>query len=159
MWSVYGIVSPITDIVIYVGCTSRAVSARVSQHASDTTSSAYNAIQFLRSQGLREKFVILATYRDHKEALLFEQKMILALPGLCNREYRKITDRQLVASLLDQEEVDALLNGERVVIRRVYTDYDDVPEEKVGTVMPDSEYERLYPELAIKPLGQLCRTG
>lgn len=153
MWKVYGIVSPITDMIIYIGCTSRDVRVRVAQHASDKSSAAYESIQFLRGEGLRERFVILTSFRDYREALLFEQSMILSIPNLCNREYRNITNRRLVASMLDQKEVDSIINGERVVIRRVYTDHDDVPSELVGTEMPDEEYERLFPEhLGAAPL-------
>lgn len=146
MWYVYGIVSPITDMVIYVGCTSQKVSSRVSQHGVDKTSAAYSCIQYLRSEGYQERFVILDSFRDHKEALLFEQKMILSIRGLCNREYRHIKERQMVAAMLDQHEIDAILNGRRLVIRRTYTDHDDVPPELLGKEIPDEEYYRMFPE-------------
>lgn len=132
MYNVYGIVSPITRMVIYVGLTSQPVHKRIANHACDKASAAYSAIQWIRAQGLREDWVILDYSEDYKEALLFEAEMIMKIKGLCNREHKKIRDRKLVSYMLEDYEVEGILNGRDTTIMRRYTDHDDVPEHLVG---------------------------
>lgn len=117
MWRVYGIVSPITKSIIYVGCTSQELERRLSQHCSDPSSSAYDAIQYLRDHGMWPSIVCIEDFTDASEALLFETRMITSIKGLVNRQHQKARDRLAVAAMLEDDEIEEMKAGGDVVLR------------------------------------------
>lgn len=117
MWRVYGIVSPITLSIIYVGCTSQPLERRLSQHTGDTCSAAYESIQFIRSRGLEPLIVCIEDFSDVSEALLFETRMITSIKGLANKQHHAARNRLAVAALLEDHEIAAIMAGGDVVLK------------------------------------------
>lgn len=144
MWYVYGIVSPISKMIFYVGCTSQTLERRLSQHAGDTCSAAYSSIQYARSQGLEPSIVVIDYFEDQSEALLFEQQMILTIKCLCNKQHKAIRERKLAAYMLEPHEIDGIVNGNPVThVYRRFSDLDDVPYSFVGLPMSPENLEAL----------------
>jgi predicted GIY-YIG superfamily endonuclease len=133
MWLVYGIVSPISKMTIYIGCTSQPLERRLAQHSSDTSSAAYDAIQWIRQCGLEPQIFVLDYFEEMQEALLLETQMILTIKGLVNKQHQAIRDRRMAAYMLERDEIGDMLDGKDVVnVYRRFTDYDDVDDDLVG---------------------------
>lgn len=132
MWFVYGIVSPVSKMIIYVGCTSQQLEKRLAQHSSDPASAAYEAIQWMRSVGHEPEIVIIDYFADYAEAILFETKMMTSIKGLVNKQHAQVRKRMNIGHMLEMHEIEAMMRGENVMVYARYTDFDGVDSEFVG---------------------------